>query len=113
MNKVSFFSIFSIVGLIAALLIGAQALARVLKHKHNRLSHAPSFKDKLSVISEGAGIYFLNRYQPSWQKGEQETHAEKKEQISLFKYRLQIEHIIDTADHIQVNHKRPTVYFHG
>ncbi len=82
--------------------------------KHNRhVTGAPSKKDAMKWFFEGAGIYFLNHYHPTWQHGVQETYDDQKEQSKLFQYRLQIEHITDTDPQMQINHKRPTIYFHG
>ncbi len=66
-----------------------------------------------SNLWHGMSIYFWNKYLPNWQKGQEPTLAQKKEQRKLFHYNLRIEHIVDTDPQIHVNHMRPTVYFHG
>lgn len=66
-----------------------------------------------SNLWHGIGIYFWNKYLPTWQKGYEPTPAQKKEQRKLFHYNLRIEHIIDHDPHVEAHHDRPTVFFHG
>ncbi len=66
-----------------------------------------------SNLWQGFGIYFWNKYLPTWQKGSEPTRAEKKEQRKLFHYNLRIEHIIDHDPHLERNPERPTLFFHG
>ncbi len=70
-------------------------------------------KHVLGNLWYGLGIYFWNKYLPTWQKGEEPTTAEKKEQRKLFHYNLRIEHIIDNDLNTRNNHERPTIFFHG
>ncbi len=66
-----------------------------------------------SNLWHGLGIYFWNKYMPTWHKGVEPTAAQKKEQRKLFHYNLRIEHIIDHDPHVEARHDRPTIFFHG
>jgi len=101
-----FLSLLCVVGVIA------YHDSRIIK-RNRHVTGAPSKKDAMRWLFEGAGIYFFNRYHPTWKHGVQETYDDQREQSQLFHYRLQIEHITDTDPKIQTNHKRPTIYFHG
>lgn len=84
-----------------------------LSKRNRHLTGAPSKKDAIKWLFEGAGIYFFNRYHPTWKRGIQETREDQKEQSDLFQYHLNIEHVVETDPKIQTNHRRPTIYFHG
>jgi hypothetical protein len=82
--------------------------------KTNTLHTMTTYRQDIwSNLWQGLGIYFWNRYLPTWHKGLQPTYAQRKDQRKLFHYNLHIEHIIDTSSTIEVNHARPTIYFHG
>lgn len=67
----------------------------------------------LGNLWHSMNIYFWNKYLPTWQQGIKPTPAQKKEQKLLFHYNLGIEHIVDNTPAMRINHKRPTIYFHG
>ena len=82
--------------------------------KTNRYETVKTTQKKVfSSLMEGAGIYFFNKYLPTWKKGVQQTRKHKREQKQLLHYKLQIEHIIDTDPTKRTNHERPTIYLHG
>ncbi len=82
--------------------------------KTNRLeSILASKKDIAGWLIEGAGIYFFNKYLPTWKQGVVTSREERKNQRTLLNYTLGIEHIIDADPTKVVDHTRPTVYLHG
>jgi hypothetical protein len=82
--------------------------------KTNSLQKIITSKENiLSNIWKGLTIYLWDKYLPTWQKGVSPTPEQKKEQRKLFHYNLRIEHVIDNDSNVQVNHQRPTIYFHG
>lgn len=70
-------------------------------------------KHIVSNLLKSAGIYFWNKYLPTWRKGIEPTAAQKKEMRRLFHFNPSIEHVIDENPEHVINHKRPTIYFHG
>ena len=67
----------------------------------------------IASVADAAGLYFLGKYRPTWQRGVQPTYPDRNAQKVLFNYNLTIEHIIDNSQNVQTNHKRPTLFFHG
>ena len=82
--------------------------------KTNRFERAMvSKKDIFSWLKQAAGIYLFDTYLPTWKKGVQPTHGQRKKQLELLHYTLDIEHIVDTDPTKQTNHEHPTIYLHG
>lgn len=67
----------------------------------------------LGNLWDAATIYFWNKYLPEWRKGHEPTAEQKKQIRKLLHYNPHIEHIIDSSPTASINHKRPTIYYHG
>ena len=111
----------SFVLLFCACIVGASTYWFLKKTSYGPVTFKTNSIQKLLTTKEhllgniwhGMGIYFWNKYLPTWEKGIEPTALQKKEQRKLFHYNLRIEHIVDKDPNCVINHKRPTIYFHG
>jgi hypothetical protein len=117
MYKRSVFAVVAIVMSITTVMTGGLYMILAdepLEIKTNSIKTIVTTKKHIaSNLWKAATIYFWNSYLPTWEKGIEPTRAEKKRFKKLLHYNPFIEYIVEHDQDQHVDHKRPTIYFHG